>query len=120
MTHVGTAAPGCPASEARWVFLPASRTEIEQEFYTSSKFHRLTNPNRLMQAELRSVDSRGRLSPHNTSMPQAFYRRQLPHLQCDDKQHFVTFCTDHRWVLPKRVRSIVLKCCLYHNGQRFD
>ena len=53
-------------------------------------------------------------------MPQAFYRRQLPHLQCDYKQHFVTFCTDRRWVLPERVRSIVLECCLHHNGERFD
>jgi REP element-mobilizing transposase RayT len=53
-------------------------------------------------------------------MPQAFYRRQLPHLQYDDRQHFVTFCTDHRWVLPERVRSIVLQCCLYDNGEKFD
>jgi REP element-mobilizing transposase RayT len=53
-------------------------------------------------------------------MPQAFYRRQLPHLQCDGRQHFVTFCTDHRWVLPERVRSIVLDCCLHDNGEKFD
>jgi REP element-mobilizing transposase RayT len=53
-------------------------------------------------------------------MPQAFYRRQLPHLQCDDRQHFVTFCTDHRWVLPEHVRSIVLECCLHDNGTKFD
>ena len=53
-------------------------------------------------------------------MPQAFYRRQLPHLQCDDKQHFITFCTDHRWVLPARVRSIVLECCLHDNSVKFD
>ncbi|HZW93381.1 MAG TPA: transposase [Candidatus Eremiobacteraceae bacterium] len=53
-------------------------------------------------------------------MPQAFYRRQLPHLQCDDRQHFVTFCTDRRWVLPERARSIVLQCCLHDNGMKFD
>jgi REP element-mobilizing transposase RayT len=53
-------------------------------------------------------------------MPQAFYRRQLPHLQYDDRQHFVTFCTDHRWILPQRVRSIVLECCLHDNGKKFD
>jgi len=53
-------------------------------------------------------------------MPQAFYRRQLPHLQCDDKQHFVTFCTDRRWVLPEQVRSIVLGSCLHDNGKLFD
>jgi REP element-mobilizing transposase RayT len=53
-------------------------------------------------------------------MPQAFYRRQLPHLQCDDRQHFVTFCTDRRWVLPERVRSVVLECCLCDSGKKFD
>ena len=53
-------------------------------------------------------------------MPQAFYRRQLPHLQCDDKQHFVTFCTDRRWILSGHARSIVLECCLHDNGSRFD
>ena len=53
-------------------------------------------------------------------MPQAFYRRQLPHLQVDDRQHFVTLCTDHRWILPEHVRSIVLDCCLRDNGEKFD
>ena len=53
-------------------------------------------------------------------MPQAFYRRTLPHLQCDDRQHFVTFCTDHRWILPERVRSIALQCCLHDNENKFD
>ena len=53
-------------------------------------------------------------------MRQAFYRRQLPHLQCDDKPHFITFCTDHRWVIPEHLRSIVLKCCLYDNREKFD
>ena len=53
-------------------------------------------------------------------MPQAFYRRQLPHLQCDFKQHFVTFCTDHRWILPPVTRSITLASCLHDNGTRFD
>jgi REP element-mobilizing transposase RayT len=53
-------------------------------------------------------------------MPQAFYRRQLPHLQVDDKPHFVTFCTDYRWILPEHVRSVVLQCCLHDNGEKFD
>jgi REP element-mobilizing transposase RayT len=53
-------------------------------------------------------------------MPQAFYRRQLPHLRCDDKPHFITFCTDHRWILPESLRSIVLDCCLHDNGEKFD
>jgi REP element-mobilizing transposase RayT len=53
-------------------------------------------------------------------MPQAFYRRQLPHLQVDEAQHFVTFCTDRRWILPAPVRSIVLACCLHDNEKKFD
>jgi REP element-mobilizing transposase RayT len=53
-------------------------------------------------------------------MPQAFYRRQLPHLQCDDKPHFLTFCTYKRWILPQRVRQLVLDSCLHDNGTRFD
>ena len=53
-------------------------------------------------------------------MPKAFYRRQLPHLQCDDKPHFLTFCTNHRWILPERVRTIVLDCCLHDNGVKID
>jgi REP-associated tyrosine transposase len=53
-------------------------------------------------------------------MPQAFYRRLLPHLQVDDRQHFVTFCTDRRWTLPAPARSIVLDCCLRDNGSKYD
>ena len=53
-------------------------------------------------------------------MPQAFYRRQLPHLQCDDKPHFVTFCTCKRWILPREIRQLVLDSCLHDNGVRFD
>jgi REP element-mobilizing transposase RayT len=53
-------------------------------------------------------------------MPQAFYRRQLPHLQVDEKPHFVTFCTDRRWILPQAVRPIVLECCLHDNEKKFD
>jgi len=53
-------------------------------------------------------------------MPQAFYRRKLPHLQCDDRPHFITFCTYQRWILPECGRSIVLKSCLHDNGSRFD
>jgi len=53
-------------------------------------------------------------------MRQAFYRRQLPHLQCDDKPHFLTFCTERRWVLPELVRSLVLECCVHDNGVKFD
>jgi REP element-mobilizing transposase RayT len=53
-------------------------------------------------------------------MPQAFYRRQLPHLQVDDKPHFVTFCTDRRWILPSCARSLVLESCLHDNAKNYD
>ena len=53
-------------------------------------------------------------------MPQAFYRRKLPHLQCDFEQHFVTFCTYNRWVLPEQARSLVLESCLHDNAIRYD
>lgn len=45
---------------------------------------------------------------------------QLPHLQCDDKPHFVTFCTENRWILPECVRSLILNSCLHDNGVKFD
>jgi REP element-mobilizing transposase RayT len=53
-------------------------------------------------------------------MLKSFYRRQLPHLQRDNKQHFLTFCTFHRWVLPEQVRSVVLDSCLHDDGSKID
>jgi REP element-mobilizing transposase RayT len=53
-------------------------------------------------------------------MPKAFYRRQLPHLQRDEKPHFLTFCTRHRWMLPEQTRSIVLDCCRHDDGSKID
>jgi REP element-mobilizing transposase RayT len=53
-------------------------------------------------------------------MLKGFYRRQLPHLQRDNKPHFLTFCTDHRWILPQQVRSIVLDCCVHDEGTKID
>ncbi|MGO9125943.1 MAG: REP-associated tyrosine transposase [Terriglobales bacterium] len=41
-----------------------------------------------------------------------FYRRNLPHLQRDDKAHFLTFCTHQRKILPDWARDIVLQTCL--------
>jgi REP element-mobilizing transposase RayT len=49
----------------------------------------------------------------------AFYRRKLPHLQRDDKRHFVTFCTIHRWILPSAARLIALQCCLHDNDIKY-
>lgn len=53
-------------------------------------------------------------------MPKAFYRRRLPHLQCDDRPHFVTFCTHRRLILPEYVRQVVLDCCLHDSGNKLD
>jgi REP element-mobilizing transposase RayT len=46
----------------------------------------------------------------------AEYRRHLPHLQKEDKPHFITFITFitfTRWVLPEPIRGLVLKHCLH-------
>jgi REP element-mobilizing transposase RayT len=53
-------------------------------------------------------------------MPKVFYRRQLPHLQRDDKPHFLTFCTERRWILPEEVRATVLDCCRHDHGTKLD
>jgi len=49
-----------------------------------------------------------------------FYRRRLPHLQRDNKPHFVTFCTFQRWQLPETAREIVMHSCLHDTGTRYD
>jgi len=53
-------------------------------------------------------------------VPKAFYRRRLPHLQRDNKAHFLTFCTYQRWILPEEARSIVLECCRHDDGSKID
>src|SRR5207248_5250153 len=37
-----------------------------------------------------------------------------------NKAHFPTFCTNHRWILPERVRSIILDSCLHDHGTKID
>ena len=49
-----------------------------------------------------------------------FYRRRLPHLQRDNKPHFVTFCTFQRWQLPETAREIVINSCLHDNATQYD
>ena len=46
-------------------------------------------------------------------LAKAEYRRNLPHLQAEDKPHYVTFVTKNRWVLPESVRNLVIKHCLH-------
>ena len=51
-------------------------------------------------------------------MPKSFYRRNLPHLQRDNKSHFLTFCTHRRWTLPEAARDITPASCLHDNGSK--
>ena len=46
------------------------------------------------------------------------YRRRLPHLQKDDADLFVTFCTGPRIPLPENARDLVLEHCLREHGKR--
>jgi REP element-mobilizing transposase RayT len=49
-----------------------------------------------------------------------FYRRNLPHLQRDNKAHFLTFCTHRRWVLPDWAREMAFEICLKAHGWTLD
>jgi putative transposase len=44
------------------------------------------------------------------------YRRNLPHLQAEDKPIYLTFCTYKRWHLPTSVRSMIIRHCLHDHG----
>jgi len=48
----------------------------------------------------------------------AEYRRNLPHIQVEDRALFVTFCTARRWILPESVRMRILDHCLYDHGRK--
>lgn len=63
-------------------------------------------------------DSRGGCP--STVVLKTFYRRNLPHLQKDNRPHFITFCTFQRWTLPECVRRIVLDCCLHDHESKYD
>src|SRR5208283_3194301 len=52
------------------------------------------------------------------SMPKAFYRRKLPHLQRDNQPHFLTFCTHMRWTLPEPARDLTVECCIHDNERK--
>jgi putative transposase len=49
-----------------------------------------------------------------------FYRRNLPHLQRDNKPHFITFVTKNRALLPDWARQIVLDCCIHDHGKKYE
>jgi REP element-mobilizing transposase RayT len=48
------------------------------------------------------------------------YRRDLPHVQRPGQTLSITFVTAKRWQLPESVRQLVLDCCCYANGSRFE
>ncbi len=49
-----------------------------------------------------------------------FYRRNLPHYQKDNRPHFVTFVTKHRFVLPDWAREIVLASCIHDHRKKYE
>jgi hypothetical protein len=48
------------------------------------------------------------------------YRRNLPHLQAEDKPVYLTFCTYKRWRLPTSVRSLIIRHCLHDHGTKLQ
>jgi REP element-mobilizing transposase RayT len=59
--------------------------------------------------------------PQRRAKPaKAEYRRDLPHLQVQDRPLFVTFVTRSRWVLPESIRDLVLKHCLHDHGVKLQ
>lgn len=59
-------------------------------------------------------------APQFFMKPKYDYRRRIPHIQKDNRPIFITFTTDHRWVLPAEARDTVLDCCLKENGKKFE
>jgi REP element-mobilizing transposase RayT len=62
----------------------------------------------------------GHLPLRELDLLKSFYRRNLPHLQRDNKVHFLTFCTFQRWTLPSWARDIVLQACVRADGLTVD
>jgi REP element-mobilizing transposase RayT len=46
------------------------------------------------------------------------YRRNLPHIQVEERTFFVTFSTHKRWKLPETVRGLVLRHCLHDHEKK--
>jgi REP element-mobilizing transposase RayT len=46
------------------------------------------------------------------------YQRNLPHIEKDDRAHFITFDAYQRWHLPPAARDIALAHCLHDNGSK--
>src|SRR5436305_494834 len=48
------------------------------------------------------------------------YRRDLPHVQKDNRALFVTFNTQRRLILSESARTPVLECCVFEDGKMID
>src|ERR1700693_2149130 len=48
------------------------------------------------------------------------HRRHLPHYQSTGKAVFLTFSTQHRWILPPAARTIALESCAWGDRARFN
>src|SRR5215471_14139294 len=54
-------------------------------------------------------------------MPRKYaYRRNLPHIQREDRAHFITFNSHEKWILPPAARDIVLSSCLFLDGKKIE
>lgn len=49
-----------------------------------------------------------------------FSKRNLPHLQTEEKTYFVTFATHRRWRLPESAREIIIGHCLHDHKTKFQ
>ena len=56
--------------------------------------------------------------PAKAKHAHSHYRRNLPHIQHEDKSIFVIFSTYKRWELPESVRDLVIKHCLHDHGRK--
>ena len=124
---MGTAALGCPGERSSPAAGSTTTPDLGHSFRRKAETSSPTSvpilKSKSCRASLRWTAEGG--CPHIPRfsialMPQAFYRRQLPHLQYDERQHFLTFCTHKRWTLPQCVRQTVLQCSLHDNGHKFD
>lgn len=78
----------------------------------SSKSHKNKNVTQGYVAQPPSAVS----SPSLAKPAKGFHRRNLPHLQAEDKIYFVTFATYKRWHLPESVRELIIKHGLHDHG----
>jgi REP element-mobilizing transposase RayT len=60
----------------------------------------------------------GAAVPHAKPI-QPVYRRNLPHINSDEKPLYITFCSYKRWIFPESVRNLVLRHCLHDHEKKY-